>query len=285
MTNSIRYRGPRKATSIVPFVKRAALPTVSTVTVENLTDLTSIDSVVFVAYLDDDDDDDATIKTRYTKVAQAFHGQFVFGMAQDEQLDEQEGIDASSIVAYKTDVGDRDVLPLDTATKRADIEKFVREASTPLVGELTRRNERSYMSVRFQVDFKLCMCLEILTGIFVMVQGYKLLAYIFVSNDRDRASLRRELYAVAKQYKEYINFVTIDSREYGHMARGLGLSGNTSDYPAFTVYSAWKDQVFPYPEAEDLEAQQIEAFLLQILHGNRVPWDSSKERSNGHDEL
>ncbi|KAL6252938.1 protein disulfide-isomerase precursor [Rhinocladiella similis] len=261
MTNSIRYRGPRKATSIVPFVKRAALPTVSTVTVENLTDLTSIDSVVFVAYLDDDDDDDATIKTRYTKVAQAFHGQFVFGMAQDEQLDEQEGIDASSIVAYKTDVGDRDVLPLDTATKRADIEKFVREASTPLVGELTRRNERSYMS------------------------GYKLLAYIFVSNDRDRASLRRELYAVAKQYKEYINFVTIDSREYGHMARGLGLSGNTSDYPAFTVYSAWKDQVFPYPEAEDLEAQQIEAFLLQILHGNRVPWDSSKERSNGHDEL
>ncbi|KAJ9617561.1 protein disulfide-isomerase precursor [Knufia peltigerae] len=267
-SSTTRYRGPRKASSIVPFVRRAALPPVSTVTVENLTGLTSIDRVVFVAYLDDDD---VTIKARYTKVARELHDRFVFGIAQDEQLDEQEGIDAPSIVAYKTDVGDRDVLSVDTATtKRVDIEKFVLEASTPLIGELTRRNEGAYLS------------------------GYKLLAYIFVSNDRDRSSLRRELYPVAKEYKDYINFVTIDSHEYGHMAPGLGLSAAAGDddydhesgYPALTVYSAWKDQVFPYPETEELEAEQVEAFLLQILHGERGPWDpSNKAGSSGHDEL
>lgn len=120
-------------------------------TVENLTGLTSIDRVVFVAYLDDDD---VTIKARYTKVARELHDRFVFGIAQDEQLDEQEGIDAPSIVAYKTDVGDRDVLSVDTATtKRVDIEKFVLEASTPLIGELTRRNEGAYLSVRFEMSF------------------------------------------------------------------------------------------------------------------------------------
>ncbi|KIW18799.1 hypothetical protein PV08_03088 [Exophiala spinifera] len=260
-TSSIRYRGPRKAPSIVPFVKRAALPPISTVTAHNLTDLTSIDSVTFVAYLDDDDGN--VMRTRYARVARAFHDRFVFGVAQDDQLAEQEGIDTSSIVAYKSDVGDRDVFVLDATTKRADIEKFVLEASTPLIGELTRRNERTYMI------------------------GYKLLAYMFVSNDRDRASLRRSLHPVAKQFKDYVNFVTVDSHEYGHMAPGLGLnlSGDGGESPAFTVYSAWKDQVFPYPETQHVTAQQIEAFMLQILHGDRAPWDPRNARSNGHDEL
>ena len=108
-----------------------------------------------------------------------------------------------------------------------------------------------------------------------------------MSSDADRTALRPELYPLAKRYKEYVNFVTIDSKEYGHMAVGLGLSGreDEDDYPAFTVYSAWKDQLFPYPEGQGIKADSVEAFLLEILHGTRSPWNSHGPKEAQHDEL
>ena len=115
------------------------------------------------------------------------------------------------------------------------------------------------------------------------MQSHKLLAYIFVSNDAHRISLRRKLDPIAKTYKDYVNFVTIDSEEYGHMAASLGLSGN--HYPAFTVYSAWKDQVFPFPRTQRIEVETIEAFLLEILQGQREPWNPETPREGRHDEL
>ena len=115
------------------------------------------------------------------------------------------------------------------------------------------------------------------------MQSRKLLAYIFVSNDAQRISLRRKLYPIAKTYKDYVNFVTIDSEEYGHMATSLGLSGN--HYPAFTVYSAWKDQVFPFSQTQHVELETVETFLLEILHGQREPWDPKYPREGRHDEL
>jgi len=124
---------------------------------------------------------------------------------------------------------------------------------------------------------------EIYTCADILPQSRKLLAYIFVSDDADRISLRRELYLVAKTYKDYVNFVTIDSEEYGHMATSLGLSGN--QYPAFTVYSAWKDQVFPFPQTQRVEVETVEAFLLEILHGQREPWAPGKPGEGRHDEL
>jgi protein disulfide-isomerase A1 len=97
--------------------------------------------------------------------------------------------------------------------------------------------------------------------------------------------LRRELYPLAKLYKEYINFVTIDTKQYGYMAVGLGLSSREEDYPVFTVYSAWKDQVFPYPEGQRIKEDSIEAFLLEIFHGTRSPWNPNGPKEALHDEL
>lgn len=140
-----RYRGPRKASSIVAFVKRASLPAVSTVNIDNITKLLDIDRLTFMAYLKEDD---SSTRSRFTKVAEAFHDQFVFGVTHDAGLAAKETISFPSIVAYKTDVGDKDVLPLGAIPTRSDMEKFVLEASTPLIDELTMRNERNYMSVR-----------------------------------------------------------------------------------------------------------------------------------------
>ena len=145
--HSSRYRGPRKASAIVPFVKRASLPAFSIVNAKNMTDLLAIGRVTFVAYLSKDD---SVMRSRFTKVAEALHDQFVFGITTDKKLAEKENIDQlPSIVAYKTDVGDREVLRGDSTTKRSVIEKFIVEAGKPLIDELTRRTEMNYMSVSY----------------------------------------------------------------------------------------------------------------------------------------
>ncbi|KIX93014.1 uncharacterized protein Z520_11287 [Fonsecaea multimorphosa CBS 102226] len=251
---SVRYRGPRKASAIVPFVRRASLPAVSVVNIKNLTDLTGIDRVTFVAYVKEDDH---AMRSRFKKVAETFRDQFVFGITNDKRLAEKENIAFPSIIAYKTDVGDQEVLQ--GSVTRSAIEKFILEAGKPLIDELTRRNEISYMS------------------------SHKLLAYVFVTNEADRTRFRRTLHPVAKKYKDYVNFVTVDGDEYGHMAASLGL--HRGHYPSFTVYSAWKDQVFPYPAVKRIEADSIEAFLLEILHGKRAPWNPTGPEHGQHDEL
>jgi protein disulfide-isomerase A1 len=140
-----RYKGPRKASSIVPFVKRASLPAVSTVNINNITKLLDIDLLALLAYLKEDD---SSTRSCFSRVAEIFAGQFVFGVTHDAGLAAKENISFPSIVAHKTDVGDKDVLTLDAVSKRLDMEKFVLEASRPLIDELTMRNERNYMSVR-----------------------------------------------------------------------------------------------------------------------------------------
>ncbi|KIW95270.1 uncharacterized protein Z519_03854 [Cladophialophora bantiana CBS 173.52] len=233
---------------------RASLPAVSEVNVKNITDLVGIDRVTFVAHLKKDD---GSMRSKFTKVAETFHDQFVFGIADDKRLAAKEKIELPSIIAYQTDVGDQEVLH--GVVKPSVIESFVRDAGKPLIDELTRRNELNYMS------------------------SNKLIAYIVVSDEADRASLRRKLHPVAKQYKGYVNFVTINAIEYGHMAASLGL--HRGHCPMFTLYSAWKDQVFPYPTVEQIEADNIEEFLLEILHGKRAPWNPAGAGHGQHDEL
>ncbi|EXJ68185.1 uncharacterized protein A1O5_08800 [Cladophialophora psammophila CBS 110553] len=251
---STRYGGPRKASAIVSFVVRASLPAVSEVNVKNITDLVGIDRVTVVAHLKIDE---GSMRSKFTRVAEAFRNQFVFGIADDKRLAQKEKIEFPSIIAYKTDVGDQEVLH--GAVKRSVIESFVLEAGKPLIDELTRRNELNYMS------------------------SHELIAYIFVTDAADRASLRRKFHPVAKQYKDCVNFVTIDGIEYGHISPSLGL--HRGHYPGFTVYSAWKDQVFPYPAVKGIGADNIEEFLLEILHGKRAPWNPAGAGHGQHDEL
>ncbi|KAJ9603980.1 protein disulfide-isomerase precursor [Cladophialophora chaetospira] len=281
--HSERYRGPRKTSAFVPFVKRASLPVVSTVDAHGLVNLLAIEGITFVAYLNEDDN---VTRSHFTKVAGAFRDRFVFAITSDKDLAKRENIERfPSIVAYKTDIGDREVLHGKDTLKRSLIEEWVVEAGKPLINELTRQTEMSYLSVRphpsSETIFKVrSIPTDTLLNI---LQSHKLLGYIFVSNDSQRASLRRELHPVAKTYKDYVNFVTIDSEEYGHMAVSLGLSGN--HYPAFTVYSAWKDQVFPFSQAQPIKVEAVEAveaFLLEILQDQRKPWDP---RGGRHDEL
>ncbi|OAP60697.1 hypothetical protein AYL99_05699 [Fonsecaea erecta] len=126
------------------------------------------------------------MRSKVTKIAETFRDQFVFGISNDKRLAEQENVAFPSIIAYRTDVGDREVLQ--GPVTRSVIEKFILEAGKPLIDELTRRNEVNYMS------------------------SHKLLAYIFVTDEADRALFRRKLHPVAKQYKDYVNFVTIDGK-------------------------------------------------------------------------
>lgn len=135
---------------------------------------------------------------------------------------------------------------------------------------------------------------------FVFFQsGIKLLAYIFYDNTQNqnrtsRALLRRELLPVAKRYRGYVDFVTIDGVEYGHVATSL-LELNRPDrsssslFPAFVVHSLFNDQVFVYDDAP-ITAAGVDRFVLDILQGKMSSSsgrgkDEGKVNKNDHDEL
>jgi protein disulfide-isomerase A1 len=113
--------------------------------------------------------------------------------------------------------------------------------------------------------------------------GKSILAYIFYTTSTDRTILRKELIPVAKRYRGYVQFVTIDALEYGHMASALNLKG--SKFPAFVVHSMFNDQVFVYDQTRQITGKEVDEFVLGILQG-KISASSERGTKNDHrDEL
>ncbi|KAF2839528.1 hypothetical protein M501DRAFT_1056886 [Patellaria atrata CBS 101060] len=251
----VRYRGPPKASDISSFVRLAKLPIVAELDSGNIEGYRNLGINLLVASLEEED---KASRRTFEQVAKEYHDEFIFGVI-GSQYFVGNGLSAPGIVIFKADGAETEFFrgPFD----KASIRKFILQASRPLIGELTRRTEMGYMT------------------------SQKLLAYIFYDNDSDRTTLSRELQLLARKYSDYINFVTIDADEYGHMAGSLGLRSGT--FPALTFYSAWKDQVFPYPEIQDITTILVEIFMLDIFQGKVKPIEKESPGSDsmGHDEL
>lgn len=92
--------------------------------------------------------------------------------------------------------------------------------------------------------------------------------------------------SVAKMYKEYLVFVTVDTNEYGDLAAPLGLA--SGKFPALSVQNPMFGQVFPYPRTKKITPEAVGGFLMDIVQGKVSPWDGmmpAEEGGNPHDEL
>lgn len=76
---------------------------------------------------------------------------------------------------------------------------------------------------------------------------------------------------MAKKYKEYLSFVTVDAQEYEHMLPSLG--HEHSDVPAVSVFNPMYGQVFPFSKKErgSITASSVENFVLDIVQGKVQP--------------
>jgi protein disulfide-isomerase A1 len=125
---------------VVAFLRRALRPVMSVVDSKNLTSFLSIDDIVLVAHLQPED---SNLFDRFTTMARQFHDRYSFAVARGVQS--QLGISCYN----NLDDTQRSTAELSTVES---LENFVRLCSTPVIPELTRRNERQYLTVRYLED-------------------------------------------------------------------------------------------------------------------------------------
>jgi len=124
------------------------------------------------------------------------------------------------------------------------------------------------------------------------MQTGRSLVHYFVATEAQRQAYLREMRPLAKKYREYLAFTTIDAAEYGDMQASLGLRPGTAG--GLSVQNPSNGDVFPYSGAYAISLPVVEQFLVDIIQGKIKPWvgpglDSGNggaaAKGKGHDEL
>ncbi|EXJ89599.1 protein disulfide-isomerase A1 [Capronia epimyces CBS 606.96] len=239
LDNIKSYPGARKAPAIVSYMTKQQLPAVSLLTSETLDDFKTTDNVVIVAYIASDDK--ASNQT-YTALAESLRDEYIFGASNDASLAKAEGVKQPAIVLYKD--FDEGKNTLEGKFEDEAITKFIKTASTPLVGEVGPESYAGYMSAGIP------------------------LAYIFSETPEERASLAEALKPVAEKYKGAINFATIDAKAFGAHAGNLNLP--TDKFPAFAIQETVKNEKYPF-DGNKLTEKNVGKFVKAFVEGKLEP--------------
>ncbi|KAK8087483.1 thioredoxin-like protein [Apiospora phragmitis] len=235
------YRGPRTGAAILSYQKRAGRSSVTALEDEKaVTAFQAVDDVVVMAQLHSSRD--AHLQTLFQAVADRYWDRASFGSIAS--------ISPGAVVCYNNrDRAGQPPAVLSDMTAVDAIEKFVEKCMTPLIGELSRKNEGKFL------------------------QSGKSLVYYFARSAGEREAYAASMRAVARKYEEYLLFVTVDAEEYVDMVAMLGLRPEA--LPAVAVQNPMYGQVFPYDQSKELSAKGIEQFVTQIASGKVKPWDGT----------
>ena len=110
----------------------------------------------------------------------------------------------------------------------------------------------------------------------------KSLIYIFTLSEEESASFGNMLRPLAKRYREYLSFVTVDAVEYLPMAKSMGLRAET--FPGLVIQNPILGQIFVFDEMQAIKVDSVERFILDIVQGRKQPNTVSNERKE-HTEL
>ncbi|PTB46308.1 hypothetical protein M441DRAFT_126176 [Trichoderma asperellum CBS 433.97] len=231
-----RYRGPRRASPIEAFVKRALRPSVQDIAKQQqLDDFLTSDDYVFLAQLHSDD---KSLDARFRNLAEEFYDRYSFGMAS--------AADASSsgIWCYNNvDESEHTATDLDDADA---LKKLVDVCTAEVIPQLTRRNELTHLS------------------------SGRSLVYYLSKNEAHRQAYTKNLKSTAQQYAQFLTFVTVDSNEYPDLARNLGIRSTGG----LAVQNVHNGQVFPF-KGDTTSSHQIGQFIVAISEGKAEPWDGT----------
>jgi protein disulfide-isomerase A1 len=234
------YKGQRKAGAITSYMIKQSLPAVSLLTKDTVEDFKKADKVVIVAYLDASD---KTSNETFSAVADKLRDNYPFGATSDAALAEAAGVKAPAIVLYKE--FDEGQSTFDKKFDAEEIEKFVKTASTPLIGEVGPETYSDYMSSGLP------------------------LAYIFAETAEERKELSEKFKSIAEAQRGVVNFATIDAQAFGAHAGNLNLKADK--FPAFAIQETVKNQKFPFDQEKELTAEAIKAFVEEFVSGKMEP--------------
>ncbi|KAI1471934.1 uncharacterized protein F4812DRAFT_456036 [Daldinia caldariorum] len=258
------YRGPRRASSILAYLKRAVRPTITPLPSDKkAAAFQSSDDHAVIARISPRD---SHVRVLYETLASQYRDRLSFGLAKTKT-----GEEATTVACYNNRDGQQftvsDLTPINA------LSELVERCLTPVIGEFTRANEMKYL------------------------QADKSIVFFFSPSPAERDAYARAMLSVAKMYKEYLSFVTVDAGEYGDLAAPLGLAPGV--YPAVSVQNPMFGKVFPYPQGrgdndddDNITPESIGAFLMDIGQGKVEAWDGTtvsagEEGGQGraHDEL
>ncbi|KAJ5101481.1 hypothetical protein NUU61_003703 [Penicillium alfredii] len=234
------YGGARQTDSIVSYMTKQSMPAVSTVTEENLEEFKTLDKIVIIGYVASDDK--ASNKS-FTAFAESQRDNYLFAASNDAALAKAEGVKQPSIVLYK-DFDEKKAV-YDGKLEDEDILKFVKSASTPLVGELGPETYSQYMAAGLP------------------------LAYIFAETAEERESFAAEFRPIAEKHRGDINIVTLDAKLFGAHASNLNLE--PEKFPAFAIQETTKNAKYPYDQTKKLDAKEVGKFIKDVVDGKVEP--------------
>jgi len=237
--NPTPYGGQRKADSIVSYMIKQSLPSVSILTKDNIEEFKTADKVVLIAYFNADD---KKSNETFATVADSLRDSYLFGATSDPALAEAAGVTAPGLVVYRA--FDEPVGVYDGPFEVETITSFAKTAAVPLIGEVGPETYAGYMSAGIP------------------------LAYFFVAGLEDKAKYTEELRPIAQKYKGKINFATIDAIAFGAHAANLNLE---QKWPAFAIQETVKNSKFPFDQTTELTIEKIEKFVDQFVSGNVDP--------------
>ncbi|ORY70062.1 thioredoxin-like domain-containing protein [Pseudomassariella vexata] len=235
------YLGPRRAAAILSWAGRVQRPTLSEVDNGSLNVFKSIDETVFIAYLNDYDE---SSRTAVSDIAAKFKDEFTFGLTTDVESWAAEQMEAPALKGYKAVDGDTKVFrgPFDVAS----LESFVKEASRPVIGELSIYNHQRYLDRGWPV------------------------VYIFASTERERTELRATLKTMARSYYDSLTMVTADPLEFPSLPAKFGLEPGV--FPSGAVHQLSNGNIYPYPRGKPITPRALQSWGLEVWQGRVKPW-------------
>ncbi|KAJ0298827.1 hypothetical protein COL516b_009629 [Colletotrichum fioriniae] len=227
------YRGPRKASEITAFVRRMLRPAVVPLDNKAAKSFNKDDDVVLIAHMAESE---TSLRERFAEMAERYRDRYAFGLT---TIDEAPG----RIACYNNADG---AFHMTSELDEVDsMEKMLKKCASQLVPRLTRRNEAEYLS------------------------SGKSLTYFFSTVEENLDSWTSAVKPMAKQYHEYITFVTVDLGEYPDMPSLFGLPADATEGVA--VYNPAVGLAFPF-KGEKITVDAVAQHIADISEGNADAW-------------
>ena len=246
------------AIRLLHFVARLRRPVVSQVTAEDLNEFKKCDETVFVAFIDPTDEE---AQRAYADVAQRYHEEFTFGLAASG-VETPGGMTAPAVVCYKAVDGDS--VSFTSFDKSGELDTWVKDASRPVIGELTPHNHQRFLDVGLPLTDYLRRVLLTLVK-----RGWPMV-YLFAPTEPERQELRKAVYKFAKNYYDSITTVVVDPLDFPGLMEKLGLEPGV--YPAGAVHRLATDSVYPYPKGRPYTPSAMQQWGLDVYQGRIKPW-------------
>jgi protein disulfide-isomerase A1 len=126
---------------LLHFVARLRRPVVSGITADDLNAFKKADETVFLAFIDPAD---VEAQNAFADVAKGYYKDFTFGLAASG-VNAPAGTTAPAVVCYKPVDGES--VSFTSFEKPGELDGWAKEASRPVIGELTPANHQRFLDV------------------------------------------------------------------------------------------------------------------------------------------